>query len=193
MNNLCGIYILTSPSEKKYVGKSIDIEKRLSNHQKYSSNADTKWARAIRKYGFDNMSIEIIQAPVEQLNMWEKFYIHFYDSFYNGYNGTLGGDGGSTNLGRTFTEEHCEKLRVSNKGLRRSLQTRTNISISGKGRSPWNKGAKGVTTAWNKGISSPLTKIECPNCGKIIGKNVYTRHHGDKCKELNKRPLLGVL
>lgn len=52
---------------------------------------------AIKKYGSDNFSFEVLESdiPDEQLNDKEKFYIEEYDSFHNGYNETIGGDGES--------------------------------------------------------------------------------------------------
>ena len=40
-----------------------------------------------------------------------------------------------------------------NKGLSPSAETRKRIGESGLGRTPWNKGTKGVQVAWNKGTA----------------------------------------
>lgn len=179
----CGIYILKSPSHKYYIGKSNNIEWRLHCHNRDTIKADTKLGRALRKYNFENFEIKIKKCPDYQLNEMEKYYIILYNSFKNGYNGTKGGDGGATNTGRTFSEEHCLRMSISNTGLKRTEETKKNISLSQVDRIPWNKGTKGVCIPWNKGISSPIGKVHCVHCLKIIGKNVHTRHHGDKCKE----------
>lgn len=49
---------------------------------------------AIRKYGRDNFTVEEIEeCPNEILNEREIYWIQYYDSYNNGYNASLGGDG----------------------------------------------------------------------------------------------------
>jgi len=48
---------------------------------------DYPLSRAFRKYGLENFTFEIIEeCSPEKLNERERHWIHFYDSFYNGYN-----------------------------------------------------------------------------------------------------------
>jgi len=70
------------------------------------------------------------------------------------HNKTNGGDGFSgfvpseetrkklseANKGRTFSQEHKEKLSIIRKGINLSEDTRRKIGESGRGRTPWNKG-----------------------------------------------------
>jgi hypothetical protein len=50
-------------------------------------------SRAIRKYGIDNFSFNIIEeCKQNQLNERERYWIAYYNTFYDGYNQTLGGD-----------------------------------------------------------------------------------------------------
>ena len=59
-----------------------------------SRQEDTKFYRAIRKYGEENFYIELLETvPIQDLNEREKYWINYYDSYNNGYNSTLGGDG----------------------------------------------------------------------------------------------------
>lgn len=50
---------------------------------------------AMSKYGKENFWCELLEddIPIEQLNEKEIYYIEKYDSYYNGYNSTKGGDG----------------------------------------------------------------------------------------------------
>ena len=50
--------------------------------------------RALNKYGIDNFSFSILEETC-QPNEREQFYIRLFDSYHNGYNETLGGDGAS--------------------------------------------------------------------------------------------------
>lgn len=89
-----------------YIGQSVNIIKRLNDHKttafnQNSHNYDYPIYRAIRKYGIKNFSFEILEeCPTEKLNEKEIFYIQKYNSFFNGYNQTLGGDGGVCTLNK---------------------------------------------------------------------------------------------
>ena len=90
------IYIIKNNiNTKVYIGQTIQtLGKRFSNHKIASDFEDTKFYRAIRKHGKENFYIELIEeVPQEELNNRECYWIKFYDSYYNGYNSTLGGQG----------------------------------------------------------------------------------------------------
>ena len=92
-----GIYKLTSLINGKcYVGKSVDVKKRISDHFKsvvgIKSIADQAVHHAILKEGFWNWQIEILTyGEKEQLNDLEKYYIEFFKAQEFGYNKTGGG------------------------------------------------------------------------------------------------------
>ena len=93
--------ILDNGVEKSYIGQTIrKPNKRWKNGNGYTGyDSDTHFARAINKYGWDKFNHEIIgivEAKTKEqvtldLNEWEVYYIEKYDSYYNGYNETLGG------------------------------------------------------------------------------------------------------
>lgn len=96
------IYKVTCKNTNKiYIGKSeSSVENRWNGHCRAAflkSHGDYNFPfhRAIRKYGVDNFIIETIDTSndSEKLKQKEKYWINFYDSYYNGYNATLGGDG----------------------------------------------------------------------------------------------------
>ena len=92
-----GIYKLTSLINGKcYVGKSVDVKKRIADHFKsvvgIKSIADQAVHHAILKEGFWNWQIEILTyGEKEQLNDLEKYYIEFFKAQEFGYNKTGGG------------------------------------------------------------------------------------------------------
>lgn len=99
-----GIYlIVNNVNNKKYVGKSSDIEKRWKYH-KNNYNCSKEWNKtlykAFRKYGIQNFSFKIIELLEENYNKIcnerEKYWIQHFNSYQNGYNETIGGDGGIT-------------------------------------------------------------------------------------------------
>ena len=88
------IYKITNKvNGKSYIGQTrYTIEFRWRQHQHKKDN--TYFHNAIHKYGIENFNIEILEeCDIEDLNSREIFYIAKYDTFNNGYNLTIGGDG----------------------------------------------------------------------------------------------------
>ena len=88
------IYKITNKvNGKSYIGQTrYTIEFRWRQHQHKKDN--TYFHNAIHKYGIENFSIEVLEeCDVKDLNSREIFYIAKYDTFNNGYNLTVGGDG----------------------------------------------------------------------------------------------------
>jgi group I intron endonuclease len=103
------IYLITNPfNGKVYVGKTIHYKKRMSRHKYSGKNPKHYFSNAIRKYGWENFTKEILidEVPEEDLDNLEINYIAFYDSSNRekGYNGTKGGEGAS---GYKYTKEQC--------------------------------------------------------------------------------------
>ena len=95
----CGIYKITNlVNQKSYIGQSIHIEQRWEEEKEAAYNPKNKTygyplSCAFRKYGISNFSFQILeQCEREQLNKQEKYWIEYYNSYFEGYNQTLGGD-----------------------------------------------------------------------------------------------------
>ncbi|MCC8068781.1 MAG: GIY-YIG nuclease family protein [Ruminococcus sp.] len=95
---MIGIYKITNIlNQKVYIGQSVDIEKRWAEHIRCANNSDKPNTiyQAIRKYGVENFTFEVIEeCSQEKLNEREIYWIDYYNSYYDGYNMTLGGDNG---------------------------------------------------------------------------------------------------
>lgn len=98
---MIGIYkFVNKINNKVYVGQSKQLEIRYLQHKKYYDNKkyetyNTKFYRALRKYGFDNFDYEILEKgnfTKEQLNEKEIYWIKKLDSIENGYNILEGGN-----------------------------------------------------------------------------------------------------
>ena len=95
------IYKITCiPTNKIYIGKTqVRIKDRWQSHCRAAylpSHGDYNFPfhRAIRKYGKENFKIEEVeQCDNAILKEREQYWIEYYDSYNNGYNATLGGDG----------------------------------------------------------------------------------------------------
>lgn len=79
---------------KRYIGQTINPQQRKSAHISDSTHIDTKFYRAVRKYGWDNFEYEIL-AESEDRNVLDKLEVDFIKSFNsieNGYNIRSGGE-----------------------------------------------------------------------------------------------------
>lgn len=73
------IYCYTSPSNKKYVGKTIESLKIRAGKDGKGYRNCTALMRAFEKYGYENFTVEILEeVPYEDLNDKEKYYIQLY-------------------------------------------------------------------------------------------------------------------
>lgn len=93
------LYVITNKvNGKQYIGKTYKtVEERFLIHvqdSKKERNKNRKLYQAMNEFGVDNFYImEIGQYEESELERKEIEYIHYYDTYRNGYNQTLGGDG----------------------------------------------------------------------------------------------------
>lgn len=93
------IYVITSPSQKQYVGQCIgSVEKRFKKHisqDRVDRLGCRVLARAAQKYGWENLKCEtLLQINDQFLNEYESKFIAMYRTMVpNGYNQTAGGGG----------------------------------------------------------------------------------------------------
>lgn len=119
-NKICGIYKLTSPSGRVYVGQSVDINGRKCKYKGLQCKEQIRLYKSLKKYGFENHSFEILQeCKKEELNGLEILFINLYDSANNGLNLQNGG-----NSKFTHSPETILKMKVAHKGKKYSLGTR---------------------------------------------------------------------
>lgn len=94
------VYIIRNTvNEKVYIGQTIQtIEERFKQHLKpsvHKQRGNYKLYNAMRKYGKENFYVELLEENIsaDEIDAKEIQYIEEYDSFFNGYNSTKGGDG----------------------------------------------------------------------------------------------------
>lgn len=91
-----GIYKVTNiQTQEIYIGKSTSVASRWINHIKAAEGldgvADSQFQRALRKYGVDNFTWELLEETTkDKLTEREKYYIQFYDTTRYGYNMKVG-------------------------------------------------------------------------------------------------------
>lgn len=110
------IYKITNNiNGKVYIGQTVTtLNKRWREHCCQARQGDKSYYlyNAMRKYGIENFSIEKIEdCANSDLNIREKYWIKYYDSFgSNGYNLTIGGDG-------VYIEKHQQIIELWKRGL----------------------------------------------------------------------------
>lgn len=93
------IYKITNLiNNKVYIGQTkYTAELRLQGHLRDMTRPEKSeypLYRAFRKYGLQNFRLDILEdCPNDSLDEREIHYIKFYNTYYNGYNQTLGGQG----------------------------------------------------------------------------------------------------
>jgi group I intron endonuclease len=105
---LIGIYKITSPTDKIYIGQSGDVYKRWSSYFKLNCVDQPKLYRSLIKYGIDSHIFEIIEeCIIEQLDEKEIYWGLYYNSLNEGLNCRLGN-------GRGICSEET-KTKIGNK------------------------------------------------------------------------------
>ena len=78
--NICGIYKITSPTGRIYIGQSKDIKNRWSSYRTRECPKQILLNRSFKKHGVHNHIFEIIEeCTTDDLNCRERFWQEFYD------------------------------------------------------------------------------------------------------------------
>lgn len=139
---LIGIYKITSPTGKIYIGQSVNINKRWKIHRgmyRLEQNY-TKLKRSFIKYGLENHQFEIIEeCSLEQLNEREMYWGQYYNVLgKNGLNLILGNQKGKMSeetkqkISQLKKEHSCYKNTKRNKKISESLKGRVITWKKGK-------------------------------------------------------------
>lgn len=97
---ICGIYCIENlVNNKKYIGQSVDIYSRWYAHKSKlygNKHENTHLQNSWNNYGEKYFHFYIVElCDKELLNEREIYWIKHYNTFYDGYNETFGGQGQS--------------------------------------------------------------------------------------------------
>lgn len=163
--------IVNNVNGKVYIGFDSNWPNRKLRHYYQSRSKGKNFALyfAIKKYGWDNFDFELLYQSKDRehtLKEMEPFFIEQYNSYYEGYNMTKGGQG-------TFGK----KQSVKNK------QTQSKIMTERNKKSRW----------YNNGVINTFT-TENPGCGWNLGRlnqkpttKNYKWYNNGKEQKLSKR------
>lgn len=140
-----GIYKITSPNKKIYIGQSWDIERRWKKYRILNCKSQLKLYASFLKYGVDKHKFEILQlCDKEQLNELEKYYVDLFQTFNSKYGLNLQDGGGASAL---ISDETRKKMSLVHTGKKLSEETKRKLSEAGKKRkdSPETKLKKSIS------------------------------------------------
>lgn len=174
-------------TNKVYIGFTrFDVIGRSHAHLKNSKIIKTKFYNAIRKYGWNSFIWEAIYQSKDYdhtLNVMENYFIVEHDSFKNGYNSTLGGNG---ICGWKGNQEHKNKKQSAAKNFYSSLtsqERKIKYGHIGKengffGKNHSNSSIQKMKVS-HKNQRNKL--IKCHKCHKEVDAQNHALHHGNKC------------
>jgi group I intron endonuclease len=135
MSSIYSIYKATNTiNGKVYIGFDSNWPNRKRYHKSQHKKTESKFYNAICKYGWDKFDWEVLYQSKDgnhTLKNMETYFIEQFNSFSNGYNSTLGGDG---ILGFKHNKEQIQKRTNKVKGRKHSIEWCENISKGKKGK-----------------------------------------------------------
>lgn len=131
---IIGIYKITNPKGKVYVGQSIDIIRRWQVYKKKRTKSQPRIFYSLEKYGWDSHIFEVLEeCNKEKLHereiYWKKFYL---ETFNNDWDKVLFCDIYDRGGGER-SEQTKRKISEKTKGKKLTQETKDKISEANKG------------------------------------------------------------
>jgi len=200
---MIGIYKITSPSSKVYIGQSINIERRFRHYKILRCKDQVKIYNSLLKYGVDAHIFEVLElCDTEELNNRERHYQDLYDSVANGLNllyvKSEHFNGGhseeskkkiSNSLkGRKLTEEHKYKIGLNNsrRGMSDETKEKHRLGRLGKKASPETI-AKQILKRLGSKRSEETKKKMSESAKKVIKKPISEETRAKMSESQKKR------
>ena len=196
---MIGIYKITSPTKKVYIGQSTNIEKRFNAYKNLNCKTQTILYNSFLKYGIDKHKFEILcECEISELNDKERYYQELYSAVSNsGMNCKLTKSSDKSGvmseytrlkmIGRKLSEDSIKKRTESRKGYTHSEETKKKIRDSNKGSNLGKihseETRKKVSEAGKGRTHSEETKRRLSEINK--GK----KHSKETCKKLSERDI----
>lgn len=106
-SKVCGIYKITSPTGKIYIGQSKDIYHRFNSYHKLRCVKQPRIYRSLKKHTPEKHKYEIVsECLISELDKMEEYYISLFDSC----NSNFGLNVRSGGLSTTMSDELKERL-----------------------------------------------------------------------------------
>lgn len=141
VRKVTGVYKITSPSGRIYIGSSIDIAERIKHYIQLDCKAQIKLYYSFIKYGVGSHLFEVLEVcSANDLFKLERHYGELYDVLADGLNLSLPGYGEIKGL---LSQESKEKRSIRQMGVgnhyygkKHSPEVRAKISAANSYKSP---------------------------------------------------------
>lgn len=156
------IYKITSPSNKIYIGQTINYKKRLWYYTVLKCKEQVRLYNSFNKHGVDSHIFEVIEeCDIELLNIKERYWQDFYD--------VIGKQGLNCKLTKTndrsgkMSEETRQKLIKNNTrpmlGKKHTEEAKLKMSKSSKGKKKSKEHTSNIIKGLKGNTYSKLSKI----------------------------------
>jgi group I intron endonuclease len=178
----CGVYQIVSPSDKMYIGSSVDITRRLRTHKRTlrtGTHHCVALQRAYDKYGEDGLQFKTLFVCEPKYRIeYEQLCLDRFRQWL--YNSSMTAVIGPT-TGHKCSIETRAKMSASHKGLIRSPEHCANISAGRKGikTGPFSPEARANMSAASKG-----RKFSAETRAKISASEKLSKARGGRCAEI---------
>ncbi len=162
---MIGIYKITSPKNKIYIGQSNNIKLRFSAYKRINCNKQPRLFNSLLKHGYKNHTFEILcECEILELNDRERYYQDLYNA--TGKNGLNCQLTKTDDLNGRHSEETKLKISLSSKGRKLSQETKNKISIAQKGKNVSEITKMKLSLATKNQSKESLIKKAISNTGK---------------------------
>lgn len=176
---MIGIYKITSPSGRIYIGQSTKIEKRKLDYKTLSKcKGQTKLYHSILKYGWDNHIFEVVEeCKQENLNERERYWQDYFNCLKIGLNCKLTE---TSDKSGKISEETRKRMSISSLGKLRTEESKRKQSLAKKGKPGYKhsekskkkmsllKKGKKLSVIHILNMSNSLKGKKPGNCKKVI-------------------------
>lgn len=132
VKNIPGVYKITSPSKRVYIGSSVTVRKRMYDYVYGWGKNQIKLSRSIKKYGINKHTFEVIEyCERGDLLKKERYYGDLYNVIKTGLNIVLPG---YDDVRGIMSEETRRKIGLGQKGKYKQTPARIRAAQERKGR-----------------------------------------------------------
>ena len=178
---MVGIYKVTNPSGKVYIGQSLRIESRLNCYRSMNCKNQRHLYNSILKHGWDKHSFEIIHQLPEDVT---QEVLNAYETFY----------------WQQYKDCKVKMLNIREPGSKGRISEETKLKW--KNRVPWNKGKTGeLSPAWGRKwtkeqterrLQTRLVNGSDTKASQKMKGIVKSKEHQDKIIKGLTKPLIHV-
>ena len=204
-----GIYKITNPKGKNYIGSTIDLKRREKEYKNLKCKNQTLIYNSLKKYGWENHTFEIVEeCDLEQLNEKEIYWTIYYNAFSEsgGLVLQVGGNNGYQSYDTRIKKSKSMMGKLSNKpniGVKESwvntnrIGGHTGHSLSIESRNKISQSKQNhpmYTNEWRDKISISLKGRKITWANKISNSNKgISRNKGKNTKPIFQFDLNGLL